>query len=307
MEFFRAGEALIRSTQPLCLQFLAPTTYRGPSGIGAISRRHRPQQWQCQSNHRTFSSSRHQHQQANAAASINELAESLRREPRQERRGESALLDRALDLDKGVPTAPTGRTSRYASNNAQRGNNPLNESRTSRPELSSVDELVQGMLSSTPKRTPPPQPPASNTNLTDDPVQELLNNMSRGTTASRPSDVTIDIEGILGAAGNYQIGPAPEAKAPISTNDPAPIKLNSTTGRVIHVNSERGIDAARAFRMLGMRLAQNSVRRDAQRQRFHERPGLKRKRLKSERWRKRFKQAFQSTVARVVNMKRQGW
>lgn len=56
-----------------------------------------------------------------------------------------------------------------------------------------------------------------------------------------------------------------------------------------------------------MRLSQNSVRKDAQRQRFHERPGLRRKRLKSERWRKRFKEAFKGTVAKVVALKRQGW
>lgn len=67
------------------------------------------------------------------------------------------------------------------------------------------------------------------------------------------------------------------------------------------------MDVARAFRVLGARLAQNNVRKDFQRQRFHERPGLKRKRLKSERWRKRFKEAFQGTVQRVVGLKRQGW
>jgi small subunit ribosomal protein MRP21 len=117
----------------------------------------------------------------------------------------------------------------------------------------------------------------------------------------------MDIDKIFKMSDEYVLDPAPMAKAPVSTNDPAPIKLNATTGRVIHVNTDRGVDAARAFRMLGMRLAQNNVRKDAQRQRFHERPGLKRKRLKSERWRKRFKEAFQGTVARVVNMKRQGW
>jgi ribosomal protein S21 len=130
--------------------------------------------------------------------------------------------------------------------------------------------------------------------------------MKRGTPVSASLGIA-DIDSLFGKADEIEIGLAPVAKAPVSTNDPAPIKLNSATGRVIHVNTERGIDAARAFRMLGMRLAQNNVRKDAQRQRFHERPGLKRKRLKSERWRKRFKEAFQGTVARVVNMKRQGW
>ena len=43
------------------------------------------------------------------------------------------------------------------------------------------------------------------------------------------------------------------------------------------------------------------------RQRFHEREGLKRKRLRNERWRRRFKEGFQRAVGRVVGMKRQGW
>ena len=117
----------------------------------------------------------------------------------------------------------------------------------------------------------------------------------------------MDVENILGTASKAFRDPAPSAKTVDGDNKPAPMKLNSTTGRIILVETERGVDAATAFRRLAMRLAQNNVRRDAQQQRFYERPGLKRKRLKSVRWRKRFKEAFQGTVAKVVGLKRQGW
>ena len=59
--------------------------------------------------------------------------------------------------------------------------------------------------------------------------------------------------------------------------------------------------------MLDQRCAQNSVRKDFQRQRFHERDGLKRKRLRGERWRRRFKEDFKGTVGMVLRLKRQGW
>ena len=73
------------------------------------------------------------------------------------------------------------------------------------------------------------------------------------------------------------------------------------------VNENRNMDVGRAFRTLDQQLARNSVRRDMMRQRFHERPGLKRKRLKSERWRKRFKEGFRATVGMVQRLKKQGW
>lgn len=73
------------------------------------------------------------------------------------------------------------------------------------------------------------------------------------------------------------------------------------------MNTARGMDVGRAFRQLEILCARNSVRRDFMRQRFHERPGLKRKRLKSERWRKNFKANFKGIVGVVQKMRKQGW
>ncbi|KAF2207676.1 hypothetical protein CERZMDRAFT_50590 [Cercospora zeae-maydis SCOH1-5] len=67
------------------------------------------------------------------------------------------------------------------------------------------------------------------------------------------------------------------------------------------------MDVARAFRSVEMLCSRNKVRRSFQQQRFHERPGLKRKRLKNERWIKRFRENFKGTVLLVQKMKKQGW
>ncbi|KAI0158658.1 hypothetical protein BJ166DRAFT_498713 [Pestalotiopsis sp. NC0098] len=83
------------------------------------------------------------------------------------------------------------------------------------------------------------------------------------------------------------------------------IRCVARTGRTYQVG--KGSDATRAFKLLNMSVAANRVRQDERQQRFHERPGLKRKRLNSERWRRRFKKSFQSTCARVEELRKQGW
>ena len=85
------------------------------------------------------------------------------------------------------------------------------------------------------------------------------------------------------------------------------VRSRPTVGRTIEVVPERGVDFGRALRNLDISCAFNRVKQDLSRQRFHERPGLKRKRLKSERWRKMFKESFRATVMRVRDMTRKGW
>ncbi|KAI1192091.1 hypothetical protein F5B17DRAFT_379430 [Nemania serpens] len=94
-------------------------------------------------------------------------------------------------------------------------------------------------------------------------------------------------------------------KAEIPTAPRAYLRTVPRTGRTVHVKAN--VDVARSFKLLAMQVAQNSMRRDFQLQRFHERPGMKRKRLKSERWQKRFKKGFKATVARVRELTAQGW
>ncbi|OQO02476.1 hypothetical protein B0A48_12003 [Cryoendolithus antarcticus] len=86
-----------------------------------------------------------------------------------------------------------------------------------------------------------------------------------------------------------------------------PLKLDAAIGRKVYVNKEKGFDVAKAFRSMEINVARNGVKRDFNRQRFHERGGVKRKRLKSERWRKNFREGFRAVVRRVLRMRGQGW
>jgi len=85
----------------------------------------------------------------------------------------------------------------------------------------------------------------------------------------------------------------------------APMKLGPSAGRSITIGAT--IDVGRGFRMLEQSCARNKIKSDANKQRFHERGGLKRKRLRRERWRRKFMDGFKATVGRVKQLKNQGW
>lgn len=90
------------------------------------------------------------------------------------------------------------------------------------------------------------------------------------------------------------------------TDRPQPeMRTKPVLGRTVNVTGNT--DMAGALRKLNSILASNKVRAQDRHQRFHERPGLKRKRLKSQRWRVRFKKGFVATVKRVQELKKQGW
>jgi small subunit ribosomal protein MRP21 len=84
-----------------------------------------------------------------------------------------------------------------------------------------------------------------------------------------------------------------------------PPRLTPQTGRTITLGP--GVDLVRGIRLLEHSCIKNRVKGDFNRQRFHERPGLKRKRLKSMRWRKNFMISFRHTVDRVKQLRLQGW
>ena len=85
------------------------------------------------------------------------------------------------------------------------------------------------------------------------------------------------------------------------------VRSRPAVGRTIDVLPDRGVDVGRAMKNLDIACAVNKVRQDLARQRFHERPGIKRKRLKSERYRKMFMESFKAVVMRVKEMRRKGW
>lgn len=83
------------------------------------------------------------------------------------------------------------------------------------------------------------------------------------------------------------------------------MRLTPSTGRTVEVKGK--VELSRAFALLSMACATNRVRQDFAKQRFYERPGMKRKRLKSERWRRMFKDGFMAALKRVQVLKKQGW
>ena len=291
MDFFRAGEALLRSSQPL-LPFLAPSAYRVPTRPGAISRHCRAPQRQCEQARRTFSTPQSLQQQSAAARRQEEDGP-----PRPAASPDDdmfAMFDKTLDRDKGVPGTPAGRTSHFRSPRAQQASRQPAPESQSYPK-DSIQELLTDMLEDTPRRQ----------RSGEQRQPETPSATKRRSSASSSFDA-LDIESIFKISENTTSKSSTDPPPPTKV-EPLPFKLNSSVGRTIPVRQDQGMDIGRAFRMLEMRCAQNSVRKDMMRQRFHERPGLKRKRLKSERWRRRFKEDFQGTVRMVMKMKAQGW
>lgn len=97
------------------------------------------------------------------------------------------------------------------------------------------------------------------------------------------------------------------ARMELGHEKPSDVKyrLRPVIGRTVELREN--VDVARALALLNMKCAVNKVRYDHIKQRRHERPGLKRKRQKSERWRKRFKEGFKATCSRVRVLAKQGW
>ena len=164
-------------------------------------------------------------------------------------------------------------------------NRPNSRTQTSNPSQSgsSVTDLEDAFGSSITKRGPTAQ--SEQRRAVD---VDRMADPPRGST-SQPRSTDID-------------GPPMPQKL-----DQPPMRLGPRVGRSIDIDSKKDIDPAKGFRQLDMLCGRNRIRADFMKQRFHERAGLKRKRLKRERWRKRFKVAFQATVSRVQELRRKGW
>ena len=127
-------------------------------------------------------------------------------------------------------------------------------------------------------------------------------NFSKGTAGYKPRGLNFDDMTMPDAVPSS--APPPPV---VAEKDIVYPRLNPSTGRVVELDPTRGRDIVRGLGMLGSLMARNKVKRDFNKQRFHERPGLKRKRLKSERWRARFKVEFDATCKRVSELTRKGW
>ncbi|PVI04555.1 hypothetical protein DM02DRAFT_611392 [Periconia macrospinosa] len=84
-------------------------------------------------------------------------------------------------------------------------------------------------------------------------------------------------------------------------------RLGATYGRSVDLDPNRHRDLVQGVGILTALVIRNNIKNDFRKQKFHERPGLKRKRLASERWRARFKAGFHQVTSRVTELNRKGW
>lgn len=146
---------------------------------------------------------------------------------------------------------------------------------------------------------PPPPPPAA-----------------AATEAAAPAETAPETKtsGYVDIAKLLDNHAAAYARTINKTTDPLNqprVRCTPVSGRTVFLEGQRRPGTAhtpeQAFNLLRRIVRTGQIKSLWHRQRFHERPGLRRKRLKSERWRARFKQGFQATTERVRELKKQGW
>lgn len=90
------------------------------------------------------------------------------------------------------------------------------------------------------------------------------------------------------------------------------VRTAPVTGRTVFIDNHSNRpgkvnNPEAAFKRLDIIMSQNRIKTMWNQQRFSERPGMKRKRLKMVRWKKRFRAGFVATTKRVKELKKQGW
>ncbi|KAG5926855.1 hypothetical protein E4U42_002906 [Claviceps africana] len=89
------------------------------------------------------------------------------------------------------------------------------------------------------------------------------------------------------------------------------VRTEAVVGRTVFIKDrvaqQSAPSAAVAVRVLDKLCRDQKIKNKYHSQKFHERKGLMKKRLRRERWRARFKEGFKAVVTRVVELKRQGW
>ena len=198
-------------------------------------------------------------------------------------------------------------TSRFSSPSAQFQNRTSNSARSlPSQEIYSSSYNNTASYAASLKTSSPSQETRDNTAL------DLLAELNRTSSTRQPSTWQLTSDPILpskerGFLSSTALSSAviPTLRFPNASKRARAMRLTPSTGRTV-VITER-IDVGRGFRLLDQSCSRNRVKADFAYQRYHERGGLKRKRLRRERWRKRFSEGFKATIARVRELTRQGW
>jgi len=276
MEAFRAGEVFLRAGSAFaalrCASRTTPRIPRSPIDPSRVC-------WAC----RRLSTQPAKYQQA-AASKPDVNATSETRIADLERK-DTNLLDQAVDL-KHTLGAAAKRTRRFQSPGVRQALRSTASSALSPnlrfPPGTSLDDALKKFGDASPIRKPSSLFPSSGE------TSKML--------FPEPDH----------PAGSVPTASKPKPKPPPS-KDIGELRLSSRTGLTLDVDARNPADLGLKLRRLSMTVARNKVPQDFRKQRFHERPGLKRKRLKSERWRRRFAAGFQKVVSRVQELRRKGW
>jgi small subunit ribosomal protein MRP21 len=267
MEIRRVGDAILRS-QISPLTFLTPST---PSRCPSIAQRtlNSPHRKQL---HRLFASS------ARCAAKSASVTTSAS-PPVQDAIGDtSEKTSKPLDWLAG---SSSSRASRLSSHQAQPDNRATSSNATQSELLmnkgNSADDLLRGLNAARA-------------------ASRSSNNLDVDRMAF-PQTPKLEVADLMKDISKNINNAPPPARTPM--------RLTPSTGRTVYITPQ--IDVGKGFRLMEQLVARNKVKSTFNYQRFHERPGLKRKRLHSLRWRKRFMAGFKAAVNRVKQLKKQGW
>lgn len=173
--------------------------------------------------------------------------------------------------------------------------------------LQSARQILATSGSSSPPRTPPTAWGSAGDRLA---VPWSARHRSNSIIPQSSTDRTISDLGIDSDPVFHRPDPSDldgQAAMQLISERPVDIKyrLHPVIGRTVELNSR--VDVARALAILNMKCATNKVKLDFNKQKFYERAGLKKKRLRRERWRVSFKEGFKANCARVRDLAKQGW
>lgn len=179
------------------------------------------------------------------------------------------------------------------------------------PTQSETSQTIDSMLGGTTTNRAPYMPRGA---APTSPANRVFGEAFAGTQSRRPAHkpgLNFDDMALSDDIANPSLANKPSGAASLAVQQEEMFsqfpRLNPVYGRTVELDPSRGRDMVRGIGMLGSLMARNQVKRDFNKQRFHERGGLKRKRLASERWRARFKKGFRDVTNRVTELTRKGW
>ena len=168
----------------------------------------------------------------------------------------------------------------------------------------SENRSVLDILDETFEKHLTPKKPSSSANLVQDSFQADIHRPEDESRMSREGKIINSMHMPGEKPGGVLRTPVTNLRSTLKPRNTATIRSRPSLGRTVDV-TPTGV--ARALQVLNYDIRANNVRKEQKRQRFHERPGLKRKRLKSERYRARFMIAFKATLRKVRDMRKKGW